>query len=313
MECVWRERRGTMSGFWNTWRTEIIRGATLFFAVLAIGLFVHYLVGRARQTVATSLPAALRDLRTEFAPDFADGPRETGAPWTYRARVAPKQQVWIRNIRGSVTVVPAKGDSLQITAVKTYHSSDTASVRLVAVPSEGGITVCAIWPGNDAGCAPGKTFRSGHTHHSDVAVDFTVRLPAHVRLGATTQVGDVHVSGASAPLELATVSGDLDAETAQGPVSAISVNGNVHARMRAFGDTGAVSVVTVNGSVTAELPQRLDADVEAKTINGSIVTDYPLTVSGKFTSHSLQGTVGRGGRGVHITTVNGSITLKKAT
>jgi DUF4097 and DUF4098 domain-containing protein YvlB len=95
-------------------------------------------------------------------------------------------------------------------------------------------------------------------------------------------------------------------------VSAFSVNGNVRVRMRAFGDTGAVSVVTVNGSVTAELPSRLDADVEAKTINGSITTDYPLTVTGRFTSHSLKGTVGGGGRDVHITTVNGSVTLKKA-
>lgn len=301
-----------MSTFWVTWRTEIIRGATLFFTVLAIGFGAHYLVGRARARVVNGLPEALRDLRSEFAPDGGDGPRATGATWTYRARVAPKQWVWIRNTRGSVTVEPARGDSLQVTAVKTYRSSDTASVRLTAVPYEGGITVCAIWPGNDAGCSPGKDFTSGRTHGNDVAVDFTVRLPAHVRLGATTQVGDVHVTGASAPLELATVSGDLDAETAQGPVSAISVNGNVRARMRAFGDTGAVSVVTVNGSVTAELPPRLDADVEAKTINGSIVTDYPLSVSGKFTSHSLQGTVGRGGREVKITTVNGSIKLKKA-
>ena len=301
-----------MSEFWNAWRTEIIRGATLFFTVLALGLGLHYVHGRVHEKLATGLPAALRDLRTEFAPDAGDGPRATGGTWTYRARIAPKKWVWIRNTRGSVTVEAARGDSLLITAVKTYRASDTSSVRLVAVPSDGGVTVCAIWPGNDASCAPGKEFTSGRTHGNDVGVDFTVRLPAHVRLGATTQVGDVHVTGASAPLELATVSGDLDAETAQGPISAISVNGNVRARMRAFGDTGAVSVVTVNGSVTAELPRLLDADVEAKTINGSIDTDYPLTVTGKFTSHSLQGTVGRGGRDVKITTVNGSIKLKKA-
>jgi putative adhesin len=301
-----------MSAFWNTWRTEIIRGATLFCTVLAVGLGAHYVLGHARQRVVNGLPAALRDLRSEFSPDAGGGPRATGATWTYRARVAPKQWVWIRNTRGSVTVEATRGDSLQVSAVKTYGTSDTASVRLVAVPFTGGITVCAIWPGNDDRCAPGKQFTSGGTHGNDVGVDFTVRLPAHVRLGATTQVGDVHVTGASAPLELATVSGDLDAETTQGPVSAISVNGNVRARMRAFGDTGAVSVVTVNGSVTAELPPRLDADIEAKTINGSIVTDYPLAVSGKFTSHSLQGTVGQGGRDVKITTVNGSIRLKKA-
>jgi hypothetical protein len=37
-----------------------------------------------------------------------------------------------------------------------------------------------------------------------------------------------------------------------------------------------------------------------------------LTVTGKFTTHALKGTLGRGGRDVRITTVNGSIELKKA-
>ena len=301
-----------MSAFWDSWRKEIIRGATLFCGVLVIGFFVHYVVGRGRQVVGTNLPAALRDLRSQFDPDGGGGPRTTGATWTYRAKIAPHQWVWIHNTRGSITVDPARADSLQITAVKTYSSSDTGSVHLVAVPYDGGIAVCAVWPGNDGSCRPGKDVRSGRTHGNDVAVDFTVRLPPRVRLGAMTQIGDVHVKGVSAPLFVGTVSGDLDAETTQGPVSAFSVNGNVRVRMRAFGDTGAVSVVTVNGSVTAELPSRLDADVEAKTINGSITTDYPLTVTGRFTSHSLKGTVGGGGRDVHITTVNGSVTLKKA-
>ncbi|HVH68718.1 MAG TPA: DUF4097 family beta strand repeat-containing protein [Gemmatimonadales bacterium] len=311
-----------MSDFWNTWRKEIIRGGTLFFGVLAIGLFVHHLAVSARNAVTKGIPAALRDLPHDFVPDEGDwaggraageGARFAGTTWMYHTKVVPKQWIWIRNTRGSVTVEPIRGDSLRITAVKTYRSSDTAKVRLMVVPYDGGVTVCAVWPGNDENCAPGKGFHGGRTHGSDVVVDFTVRLPAHVALGATTQVGDVRVTGASGPLELTTVSGDLEAETTQGSLHAVSVNGSVHARVRAFDDTGGVSVTTVNGSVTAELPQRLDADVEANTINGSIVTDYPLVVQGKFTSHSLRGTVGRGGHEVHVQTVNGSIKLKKAT
>jgi DUF4097 and DUF4098 domain-containing protein YvlB len=68
----------------------------------------------------------------------------------------------------------------------------------------------------------------------------------------------------------------------------------------------------VNGSATAELPARLDADVEARTVNGSIQTDYPLEVTGKVGKHA-RGMVGIGGRKVHVTTVNGSINLRKAT
>jgi DUF4097 and DUF4098 domain-containing protein YvlB len=108
------------------------------------------------------------------------------------------------------------------------------------------------------------------------------------------------------------VSGDVDVVTAKGPVKVELVNGDVRVRMEAFGDTGGVSASTINGSLTAELPAQLDATVEAKTVNGSITTDYPLTVNGRFAGRNVNGTLGRGGRKVHLETVNGSIKMKKA-
>ena len=169
------------SAFWNTWRKEIIRGTALFCAVLAIGLVVVHIARHVRQSVVTTLPMALRDLKTEFARDGdAGGPRSSGGTWTYRSKLAAKQWVWIRNRRGSVTVGPGTGDSLQISAVKMYGSSDTASVRLVATPYQGGVAVCALWP-SDTGCEPGhQDFNMRGKGHNDVAVDFTVRLPRGV-------------------------------------------------------------------------------------------------------------------------------------
>ena len=302
-----------MSGFWEAWRKEIIRGVVLFCGVLCIWLLGSYFVGRVRQGVTRRLPMALRDLRNEFDGGSDDGPRIAGGTWNYRAKVAPKQWVWIRNTRGSVTVEPAKGAFVEISATKSYRSSDTGGVRLVAEPYEGGVAVCALWPGGDSRCGPQDEHYEMHgTHRNDVVVDFTVRLPANVRLGASTMVGDLRVSGGRAPLVLHTVSGEVDAVTTQGPVQATSMNGGVRVRMDAFGDTGAVSLTTVNGSVTAELPPWLDAQVRAKTINGSIATDYALTVNGKFMSHDMEGTLGRGGREVRLETVNGSIHLHKA-
>ena len=303
-----------MSAFWITWRKEIIRGAVLFCAVLAIGFFVVSVAREVRHSVVTALPSALRDLKTELGGDVdGGGPRATGGTWSYRSKLAPKQWLWIQDMRGSVTVEPGTGDSVQISAVKTYGHSDTASVRLVAVPYEGGVAVCALWS-NDPECGPGRRdFQMhGRSRHGDIAVDFTVRLPRGVGLGATTMVGDVHVHGAQGPLVLHTVSGDLDAATAKGPVHAASINGDVRVRVEAFGDTGAVHVETINGSITAELPAQLDAEVDGSTVNGSIITDYPLTVTGKYAGRKLNGTLGRGGRTVHLQTVNGSIRVKKA-
>src|SRR5439155_17760620 len=189
--------------------------------------------------------------------------RSTAPAWTYRSKLGAKQWVWIRNTRGSVTVEPARGDSLQVSAVKTYRSSDTASVRLVAVPFDGGVAVCAVW-GSDSDCGPGhRDIQMRGSRHNDVVVDFTVRLPRSAGLDATTTVGDVHVAGARGPLVVQAVSGDVDVVTARGPVKVELVNGDVRVRMEAFGDTGGVTASTINGSLTAELPVHLDANVEA--------------------------------------------------
>jgi len=124
-----------MGTFWDTWRKDITRGGALFAAVLAIGFCVHYVIARVRERV----PVALRELRGNFAPDVTAGPRTPGETWSYRAKIAPNQWVWIHNTNGSVTVEPGKVDSLEVTAVKSYRRSDPASVRLVAVPYDGGV------------------------------------------------------------------------------------------------------------------------------------------------------------------------------
>jgi len=312
-----------MNSFWQTWRKEIIRGAVLFFGVIAIGLCIRYVTARARQGLADNLPVALRGLRGlrelknlpshfDFDPDAYGGPRDTADTWQYHAKIAPQHWVWIRNTVGSVRVEAANGDSLEVVAVKTHSRSDPASVHIETINTADGIAICAVWSHGGGRCGPGEDYKASSPHRNDVAVDFTVRLPKRVRLGASTVNGAVHVVNATAPLVVATVNGEVDAETSAGPVRATSVNGSVRARMRAFGDTGEVALFTVNGAATAELPVRLDAEVEASTVNGGIETDYPLVVTGKLGKH-LQGTLGAGGRKVRITTVNGAINLRKTT
>src|SRR5438067_13184506 len=120
-----------MSGFWEAWRKEIIRGAVLFCGVLCIWLLGSYFVGRVRQGVTRRLPMALRDLRNQFDGGSDDGPRIAGGTWNYRAKVAPKQWGWIRNTRGSVTAEPAKRASAELSAPTSYRSSAPGGDRRV--------------------------------------------------------------------------------------------------------------------------------------------------------------------------------------
>jgi DUF4097 and DUF4098 domain-containing protein YvlB len=180
------------------------------------------------------------------------------------------------------------------------------------VPHDGGVTICAVYPpvnGRENECLPGGGGRN-NTRDNDVAVDFTVRLPDGVNLGAHSVNGDVTVRDVSGEVHASTVNGDVDVST-RGIAEASTVNGSIRASLGRADWTGTMSFSTVNGGITLDVPGSLAADIEAKTVNGSIDTDFPITVRGRFGSRTLRGTIGGGGRDLEIETVNGSIRLRK--
>jgi len=230
--------------------------------------------------------------------------------WT--GRIDAGKTLEIRGINGAIRVERATGAEAEVVAQKTARRSDPADVEITVVPHDGGVTLCAVYPpvdGKENECRPGG---GGHnnTHDNDVKVEWTVRLPDGVKLGAHTVNGDVTVRDASGAVQASTVNGDVDVAT-RGVAEASTVNGSIRAALGKADWTGTMAFSTVNGSVTLEVPAGLSADVEAATVNGSIETDFPITVQGKFGSRRLKGTIGNGGRGLDVETVNGSIRLRR--
>lgn len=290
--------------FWLRWRGEILRGTMIFGIVIGGGLFVRSLVGRGR--------SQLEGLRQQFDTDFLAPDRLHAEPWSYVAAVPAQRTLWLRNINGSITVEPAEGRQVQIVADRSYKHSPVDSVRIVTAESERGLTVCAMWPGHAVACGPnGHYSTEGGLQGNGGAVVFTVQLPRGVKLDASTVNGDVQVNGVSAPVVVGTVNGDITVETSAGPVRATTVNGDVSATMRGFGDPGDVNVTTVRGDAVVILPDNVDAVVDGHTVAGDVASDYPLVISGKFASHAVVGTLGKGGRAIKLTTVTGDVGLRK--
>jgi len=290
--------------FWLRWRGEILRGTMIFAIVLTGGLFVRSLVGRGR--------AQLEGIRQAFDSDFLAADRQRGEPWQYTTTIPAQRTLWLRNINGSITVESGAGQKLEISAERTYKQSPVDSVRIVTATSDHGLTVCAMWPGHAVQCGPdGHYSTEGGMQGNDVALLFTVRLPRGVKLDASTVNGDVDVSGVSAPVDVGTVNGDITVETTAGPVRAATVNGDVNATMHGFSGPGDVNVATVHGDATITLPDKVNAVVDGHTVAGDISSDYPLTVSGKFASHAISGTLGKGGRSIKLTTVTGDVVLRR--
>lgn len=230
----------------------------------------------------------------------------------WRGSVDRGDAVEIKGINGGIEASAASGAQVVVTAVKKGRRSDADEVRIDVVEHAGGVTLCAVYPesrGRKNECAPGD---EGHlsSRDNDVQVDFRVQVPAGVRFVGSTVNGEVRAQDLDGDVVATTVNGGVDVST-RGMAKANTVNGSIRASMGRADWTGDLRLETVNGGITVELPADIGADVQASTVNGGMETDFPLTVTGKFSNRKMRGTIGGGGRGLHLKTVNGSIRLKR--
>lgn len=278
------------------------RTISLTVAVAAAALFAQVFAACAASPVAavTAPPAA--------------GPRQQGAEFRWREPLAAGRVVEIKGVNGNIDAKPAAGGEVEVVAVKRARRSDPDEVRVEVVRHAEGVTICAVYPnveGQPANtCAPGNAGRMS-TRNNDTSVNFTVRVPAGVRLTARTVNGKVEANNLSADVAAKTVNGSINVSTA-GLARAETVNGSITVQMGRADWRDELEFKTVNGAIDLSVPASLSAQVEAKTVNGEISTDFPVTVSGGLSRRRLTGTIGGGGRDLRLETVNGSVHIRRA-
>ncbi len=225
--------------------------------------------------------------------------------WT--GKLAANQVVHIQNINGSIDAGGIAGDTIDISAVKS--GADRDKVRVEVVNTSEGILVCTVYPG-------GSCSSTGSSHeHGDIhaRVDYTVRVPRNLRFSATNVNGNVKADDMGRALKLTTVNGNVDASTSSW-LSATTVNGSIKADMGGADWDGKLKITTVNGSIHLTMPTDFSADVRFSSVHGNLTTDFALTAhtSGfSFGPTKVEGTIGKGGRELDVSTVNGSLTIKK--
>ena len=224
--------------------------------------------------------------------------------WSWHGAIAPGKTLEIRGVNGSIRAVASTGSEVEVTADKHGRDDDPASVRIEVVPHEGGVTICAVYPGRNNECRPGGGHMS--VHDNDVEVQFVARIPAGIAFDGNNVNGGVEAAGLTARTDLSTVNGSVTLETASGEASGATVNGGVRATVRGTGQ-GRLTFETVNGSIDLTLASGLSADFSAETVNGSIESDFPITLTGRINPRHLEGRIGQGGRSLRLRTVNGGI------
>src|SRR5688500_18464737 len=204
--------------------------------------------------------------------------------FSWEGRIPAGRWLYVRNLNGAIRVERATGDKAEVTAVKRWRRGNPEDVRIEVEKVGSGdsdVIICAFWSENASCDEDGYRSRGndnwrGRNDNNDTSVEFTVRLPAGVRLGVSTVNGGVRVDGATSEVRASTVNGRVSAMSSGGPVNASTVNGDIDVRMRELG-TGDLEYSTVNGSIEIEVPANLDADLDMRTVNGSLSADFPIT------------------------------------
>jgi hypothetical protein len=264
----------------------------------------------------TSLLAALVVAAPLSAQERQTDPR--AFQWSGRV----PQGAWVRlhNVNGGVRVERASGNQVEVVASKQWRRGNPQDVRIEVKrfgPDDESVIICAFWTENATCDESGYRSRSegrnrNRNRDNDVSVQFTVRLPAGVNINAGTVNGEVAVDGATAEVRAGTVNGDIEAHSTGGPVMGSTVNGNVHVRMGRLSGSRDLSYSTVNGNIVVEFQGDVDADIELTTVNGRLHSSFPLQLQGRIDPRHLRATIGKGGRRVKLTTVNGNVELRKS-
>jgi Toastrack DUF4097 len=233
--------------------------------------------------------------------------------FNWRGRIGSGKELEIKGINGDIHAVAASGNEVRVSAVKTGRKSDPDDVEIKVIEHDDGITICSVYPAARRAepneCRHGSGGRM-NVRNNDVRVDFTIEVPAGVVLVARTVNGKVNADDLMGDIKAYSVNGAIDVSTS-GTAEAKTVNGAIHARFNRTDWSSDLEFETVNGVIILELADDINADVRAATVNGGITTDFPLTVQGRFGPKRISGTIGRGGHSLALSTVNGSIEIRR--
>ena len=272
----------------------------------------------------------------------AQGNRGRGdSVFVWTARIGDGGTLTVKNVVGGITVTESSGDRVEVRAEKRMRGrGDPSDITFDVQESSSGATICTVYRGESA-CD------EGNFNNTRFSVRYTIAMPRGLRLRATTGNGELSVDRAGSEVELATGNGgirigqtdgrvsastgngDLEVESARGPVrastgngriyvstsagpvSATTGNGDIDVRMGTLTSAGDMNFTSGSGAVRVTLPPDFNGDVDASTGNGELRTDFEIKLVGRLDPQHMRGTIGSGGRTIHLQTGNGRLEIRK--
>lgn len=213
----------------------------------------------------------------------------------------------VENINGDITITGGSGNTIQVIATKKAGNQDYLDGMEIKVSaSSDRVSIRTEHPKSSS-----RWFGMGDSSGS---VTYEIIAPASLQLdGIETVNGEIEIAGISGDVSADTTNGDINISGLAGSLEADTVNGTIDATFVVLGGNQRVNAETVNGRVSLRLPANASARVDAGTVNGGIdADDFGLSVDKGFLGRDCEGEIGSGDARINVSTVNGSIRIRKA-
>jgi hypothetical protein len=261
----------------------------------------------------------------------------------FRRELAPGKRFYLSDIMGDVQVTGTAGRTVEVTAVKRAgRHGEPEDVTIETIELDDGVALCVRYPAERSGRRSSeKTLAknpcswegrwSGNGERNDTEVDFTVRVPAGLRLHIGTVSGDVAAQGLEGDLSLRSVSGDVRLDGGKGPVIDLeTVSGDVHlldvTSREVSGHTisgeivfrgpvqdgGSYDFGTTSGDITLTVPRQPNATLSAATFSGGFSSDLPTNQEAgtRRKRHRYDATWGSGSAKLYLESLSGDLSIR---
>jgi len=261
--------------------------------------------------------------------------------FAWSARIGGGGTLTVKNIVGGITVTESSSDRVEVRAEKRMRGrGDPNDISFDVQESSNGATICTVYRGESA-CEDGNFSNTRFNVRYTIAMPPGLRLRAstgngelsvekagnevemstgnggiHIgqtegRVIASTGNGDLEVESARGPVRASTGNGRIFVSTSAGPVSANTGNGDIDVRMQSLSSGGDMTFTSGSGAVRITLPSDFNGDVDASKGNGDLRTDVAIKLIRRHDAQHMRGTIGSGGRTIHLQTGNGRLEIRK--
>jgi len=256
-------------------------------------------------TALLAVPAKGETWKTVDGDDWCDTDGDTRLCEVREVTLAGRDDLSVTSVNGSIRVEAWDGDEIRVLARIQVKGDDAEeTMGKVEILTDGG---------DIHATGPKKKGWSRFSGDRSWRVSYRVMVPADIELDVKTTNGGIEISGVNGDIEFKTTNGGVKVIDAGGDVEGSTTNGGVYVGLAPEDwDGDMVDLQTTNGGIEVELPEEINARIEARTTNGGVRVAHPVTIENSSRTR-LNGTIGDGGKVLlRARTTNGGVSFTRA-